>query len=129
MDWRPEIHDSDGLALWTGGGERVWRPLNNPERVITSAFLDDSTRGFGLLQRDRNPDHYLDGVNYERRTSLWVEPLEPWGHGAEQLVEIQNDAEIHGNKMGSASSRGRVCQYVYISVVAVSVKKTTDTPP
>src|SRR3546814_9074175 len=45
MDWRPEIHDSDGLALWTGGGERVWRPLNNPERVITSAFLDrKSTR-------------------------------------------------------------------------------------
>src|SRR3546814_10542730 len=69
MDWRPEIHDSDGLALWTGGGERVWRPLNNPERVITSAFLDDSPRGFGLLQRDRNPDHYLDGVNYERRPS------------------------------------------------------------
>ncbi|HEY9548397.1 MAG TPA: glucan biosynthesis protein D, partial [Kiloniellaceae bacterium] len=97
MDWRPEIHDSDGLALWTGGGERVWRPLNNPERVITSAFLDDSPRGFGLLQRDRNPDHYLDGVNYERRPSLWVEPLEPWGHGAVQLVEIPTDDEIHDN--------------------------------
>ncbi|MGF1628087.1 MAG: glucan biosynthesis protein [Kiloniellaceae bacterium] len=96
-DWRPEIHDSDGLALWTGGGERVWRPLNNPERVTTSAFLDDSPRGFGLLQRDRNFDHYLDGVRYERRPSLWVEPLEPWGPGSVQLVEIPTDDEIHDN--------------------------------
>jgi glucans biosynthesis protein len=97
MDWRPEIHDSDGLALWTGGGERVWRPLNNPERVITSAFLDDNPRGFGLLQRDRDFDHFLDGVNYERRPSLWVEPLEPWGAGAVQLVEFPTDDEIHDN--------------------------------
>ena len=32
-DWRPEIHDTDGLAIWTGAGERIWRPLNNPPRV------------------------------------------------------------------------------------------------
>ena len=97
MDWRPEIHDSDGLALWTGSGERVWRPLNNPERVTASAFLDDNPRGFGLLQRDRNFEHYLDGVRYDRRPSLWVEPLEPWGAGAVQLVEIPTDDEIHDN--------------------------------
>jgi glucans biosynthesis protein len=97
VDWRPEIHDSDGLALWTGDGERVWRPLNNPERVTTSAFLDDSPRGFGLLQRDRDFGHYLDGVRYERRPSLWVEPLEPWGPGSVQLVEIPTDDEIHDN--------------------------------
>ncbi|GAB4352377.1 MAG: glucan biosynthesis protein D [Kiloniellaceae bacterium] len=97
VDWRPEVHDSDGLALWTGAGERLWRPLNNPERVATSAFLDDSPRGFGLLQRDRDFDHYLDGVHYERRPSLWVEPLEPWGPGAVQLVEIPTDDEIHDN--------------------------------
>src|SRR6202008_3706445 len=24
-DWRPEIHDSDGLAMITGRGERIWR--------------------------------------------------------------------------------------------------------
>lgn len=96
-DWRPEVHDSDGLAVWTGKGERLWRPLNNPEQVTTSSFLDDSPRGFGLLQRDRNFDHYLDGVRYERRPSLWVEPLEPWGAGAVQLVEIPTDDEIHDN--------------------------------
>ena len=30
IDWRPEVHDSDGLAMWTGAGEHIWRPLNNP---------------------------------------------------------------------------------------------------
>jgi len=96
-DWRPEVHDSDGLALWTGSGERIWRPLNNPDRVVTSSFVDKSPQGFGLLQRDRALDHYLDGVNYDLRPSLWVEPLNDWGPGAVQLVEIPTDDEIHDN--------------------------------
>src|SRR3546814_15026056 len=65
VDGRPEVHDPDGLALWTGAGERLWRPLNNPEHVTASAFIDDSPRGFGLLQRDRAFEHYLYGVHYE----------------------------------------------------------------
>jgi glucans biosynthesis protein len=97
VDWRPEIHDSDGLALWTGPGERIWRPLNNPPRIITSAFADERPRGFGLLQRDRVFDHYLDGVRYDRRPSLWVEPQGDWGKGWVQLVEIPTDDEIHDN--------------------------------
>ncbi|MBX6322901.1 MAG: glucan biosynthesis protein D [Rhodospirillaceae bacterium] len=97
MDWRPEVHDSDGLAMWTGAGERIWRPLNNPARVVTSSFLDSNPRGFGLLQRDRNFDHYLDGVYYDRRPSVWVEPLGGWKDGAVQLVEIPTDDEIHDN--------------------------------
>jgi glucans biosynthesis protein len=97
VDWRPEVHDSDGLAMWAGTGERIWRPLNNPPRIMASAFTDINPRGFGLLQRDRNFDHYQDGVNYERRPSLWVEPLGQWGTGAVQLVEIPTDDEIHDN--------------------------------
>jgi glucans biosynthesis protein len=97
VDWRPEVHDSDGFALWSSNGERIWRPLNNPNRVITSSFLDDGPRGFGLLQRDRNFEDYLDGVNYHRRPSLWVEPLGNWGRGAVQLVEIPTNDEIHDN--------------------------------
>ena len=96
-DWRPEVHDSDGLALWTGAGERIWRPLNDPPRVTVSAFEDKSPHGFGLVQRDRNFDHYQDGVHYERRPDLWVEPLGDWGAGAVQLVEIPTDDEIHDN--------------------------------
>jgi periplasmic glucans biosynthesis protein len=97
-DWRPEIHDSDGLAIWTGAGERIWRPLNNPKIVRTSAFVDENPKGFGLLQRDRAFANYEDdGVFYDRRPSVWVEPLEPWGRGAVQLVEIPTDDEIHDN--------------------------------
>jgi periplasmic glucans biosynthesis protein len=98
IDWRPEVHDSDGLALWMGStGERIWRPLNNPPRVITSSFLDENPRGFGLLQRDRVFDHYQDGVFYDRRPSLWVETKGSWGRGAIELVEIPTDDEIHDN--------------------------------
>ena len=96
-DWRPEVHDSDGLCLWTGQGERIWRPLNNPPRVMVSAFADDNPKGFGLSQRDRVFDHYLDGVYYERRPTLWVEPKGAWGRGAVQLIEIPTDDEIMDN--------------------------------
>jgi glucans biosynthesis protein len=97
IDWRPEVHDSDGLALWTGPGERIWRPLNNPSAVIASAFSDDNPKGFGLSQRDRNFDHYLDGVFYDRRPTLWVEPKGAWGKGAVQLIEIPTPNETQDN--------------------------------
>lgn len=97
-DWRPEIHDSDGLSILTGSGERLWRPINNPPRVMTSTFIDRDVRGFGLMQRDRDFVHYLDdGVFYERRPSVWVEPMGAWGDGAIHLVEIPTDDEINDN--------------------------------
>ncbi len=97
-DWRPEIHDSDGLSILTGKGERIWRPLNNPPAVKTNTFADTDPKGFGLEQRDRDFVHYLDdGVFYERRASVWVEPLDAWGPGAVHLLEIPTDDEIHDN--------------------------------
>lgn len=97
-DWRPEIHDNDGLSIHTGSGERIWRPLINPPRVMNNQFVDRDPKGFGLLQRDRDFVHYLDdGVFYERRPSVWVEPLDPWGEGAVHLVEIPTDDETNDN--------------------------------
>jgi glucans biosynthesis protein len=97
-DWRPEIHDSDGLAIWTGAGERIWRPLIDPPRVVTNSFSDRGPRGFGLLQRDRVFDHYEDdGVFYDRRPSAWIEPIGDWGAGAVELVEIPTDDETNDN--------------------------------
>jgi glucans biosynthesis protein len=97
-DWRPEIHDSDGLAMWTGSGERLWRPINNPRSTMTNSFFDRTPKGFGLLQRDRHFENYQDdAVFYEKRPTVWVEPLSEWGEGAVQLVEIPTDAEIHDN--------------------------------
>lgn len=97
-DWRPQIHDSDGLALWTGKGEWIWRPLTNPAALRFNAHQDENPRGFGLLQRDRNFDHYQDdGVFYDRRPSLWVEPRTGWGKGSIQLVEIPTQDETFDN--------------------------------
>ncbi|MEQ8964565.1 MAG: glucan biosynthesis protein D [Azospirillaceae bacterium] len=97
-DWRPEIHDSDGLALWTGAGERLWRPLANPPAVSTSSFVDTDPRGFGLMQRDRSFANYEDdSVFYDRRPSAWVEPRGAWGAGSVMLVELPTDDEIHDN--------------------------------
>ncbi len=101
-DWRPEIHDSDGLSMWTGAGEWIWRPLLNPPQLHLNSYFDDNPRGFGLLQRDRDFDHYQDdGVYYDRRPSLWVEPRPGpnggWGKGAVQLVEIPTVDETFDN--------------------------------
>jgi glucans biosynthesis protein len=101
-DWRPEIHDSDGLSMWTGAGEWIWRPLTNPAQNHLNSFFDENPRGFGLLQRDRNWDHYQDdGVYYDRRPSLWVEPKSGgrggWGKGAVQLFEIPTADETFDN--------------------------------
>ncbi len=101
-DWRPQVHDSDGLALWTGTGEWIWRPLVNPAQVRVNSYVDEQPRGFGLLQRDRNfADYQDDGVFYNRRPSLWVEPLHGpdggWGKGAVQLVEIPTVEETFDN--------------------------------
>ena len=97
-DWRPEVHDSDGLEIVTGSGEQIWRPLNNPPHTMVNSFMSPSLKGFGLMQRERDFTQYQDdGVFYERRASAWVAPGEDWGNGAVVLTELRTDDEIHDN--------------------------------
>lgn len=97
-DWRPEIHDSDGLSMYRGNGEWLWRPLTNPPMLRFNSYIDENPRGFGLLQRDRDFNNYQDdGVFYERRPSLWIEPKAPWGKGSVQLTEIPTVDETFDN--------------------------------
>ena len=97
-DWRPEIHDNDGLAICNGKGERIWRPLINPPHLQTNSFFDSGPKGFGLLQRDRDfADYQDDGAFYNKRPGIWVEPKGDWGPGAVQLVEIPTNDEVHDN--------------------------------
>jgi glucans biosynthesis protein len=97
-DFRPAVHDSDGLAIWNGRGEWLWRPLINPDTLQISVFLDDNPRAFGLLQRRRNFADYQDlEARYELRPSVWVEAIGGWGSGAVQLVEIPAWSEYHDN--------------------------------
>ena len=97
-DFRLAAHDSDGLAIWNGRNEWLWRPLMNPETLQISVFLDDNPRGFGLLQRRRDFADYQDlEARYERRPSVWVETIGNWGNGAVQLVEIPSKFEVNDN--------------------------------
>ncbi|MFZ5494830.1 MAG: glucan biosynthesis protein [Verrucomicrobiota bacterium] len=97
-DFRPEVHDSDGLLLHTGSGESIWRPLANPRATRVTSFSDHSPRGFGLMQRDRDLAHYEDlEANYHLRPSAWVEPLGDWGAGAVRLLEIPTPDETNDN--------------------------------
>ncbi|MDP9095839.1 MAG: glucan biosynthesis protein G [Pseudomonadota bacterium] len=97
-DYRRAVHDSDGLMMATGRGEQVWRPLFNPQKLQISSFADTSPRGFGLVQRHRQLSNFEDlEAHYERRPSLWVEPIGDWGEGQVQLIEIPTKDEVHDN--------------------------------
>ncbi len=97
-DFRPAVHDSEGLALLNGKGERLWRPLTNPKKLQTSAFLDRDPKGFGLSQRDRDFGTFQDlEAKYGQRPTVWVEPKGPWGEGYVELIEIPAEEEIHDN--------------------------------
>jgi glucans biosynthesis protein len=97
-DFRPEVHDSDGLLANTGEGEWLWRPLANPKMLRVSSFTDEHPRGFGLSQRDRAFSDYQDEeAHYQLRPSYWVAPLGDWGKGRVELVEIPTGEEIHDN--------------------------------
>lgn len=95
LDWRPEVHDSDGLSIVDGNRERIWRPLDNPpDSPRTNAYHVDGMKGFGLLQRDQNFDHYQDDNSFfDRRPSLWVEPKGDWGAGAVMLFAFPSISE------------------------------------
>lgn len=97
-DYRPEVHDSDGLMIESASGERIWRPLNNPKSLRISTFALINPRGFGLFQRERSYWNYQDlEAHYQRRPSLWVQPLGEWGEGVVELVEIPSQAERYDN--------------------------------
>ena len=82
-DFRPAVHDSDGLAIFNGRGEELWRPLANPKDLQISTFSDLNPRGYGLMQRQKNFFAYQD-----------IES------SSVQLIEIPTQEEIHDNIAG-----------------------------
>jgi glucans biosynthesis protein len=97
-DFRPEVHDSDGLLLAFASGEWLWRPIDNPDSLQVNAFQMTSPRGFGLLQRDRAFESYQDlETRQEERPSVWITPKEDWGKGHVELVEIPTRDDTNDN--------------------------------
>ncbi|MGE5839867.1 MAG: glucan biosynthesis protein, partial [Deltaproteobacteria bacterium] len=118
-DFRPEIHDSDGLMIATDAGEWIWRPLVNPKTLLVNSFQVNSPLGFGLSQRDLDFDHYQDlESNYENRPSLWISPVGQWGEGTVELIQIPTDKEIYDNIVAffvpsKLPGRGEPLSYAY----------------
>jgi glucans biosynthesis protein len=97
-DPRPQVHDSDHLVLGNEEpGSLTWQPLEHPDKPRITRFPLPRDAGFGLWQRDRNPDHYRDGCHYELRPGIWVEPLDPWPAGSVTLLELPADGEWRDN--------------------------------
>jgi glucans biosynthesis protein len=97
-DFRPEVHDSDGLSIASTDGEWLWRPLNNPSTPVATSFTLKGLAGFGLMQRDRSFANYEDTESrYERRPSAWVEPQGSWGPGRVELFQYPTPDETNDN--------------------------------
>jgi glucans biosynthesis protein len=97
-DFRPEVHDSDGLMVATGDGEWLWRPLVNPKQMLVTSFAMRELKGFGLMQRDRAYASYEDTeAQYEHRPSAWVEPQGGWGPGRVELMQLPTPDETNDN--------------------------------
>jgi glucans biosynthesis protein len=97
-DYRPEVHNSDGLAIHGGDGEWIWRPVSNPKRLLVTSFAQNSPGGFGLVQRDRQFSNYEDlHMRYDSKPSVWVEPRGKWGEGRIELVQIPSPSEWNDN--------------------------------
>ncbi|MCP4407307.1 MAG: glucan biosynthesis protein G [Gammaproteobacteria bacterium] len=98
VDFRPEVHDSDGLVIESATGEWIWRPIQNNRSLLINSFAMKNPRGFGLVQRDRDFDHYQDlEARYDNRPSSWIVPEGQWGEGRIELVQIPTADEYHDN--------------------------------
>jgi glucans biosynthesis protein len=97
-DYRPRVHNADGLSLQGGSGEWLWRPLVNPRRLLVTSFATTDPQGFGLMQRPRAFGDYEDlEARFDLRPSVWVEPKGRWGKGRVELVQIPVPDETNSN--------------------------------
>jgi periplasmic glucans biosynthesis protein len=118
-DYRPEVHDSDGLQITSAAGEHVFRQLANPTKLQVSTFTTKPPEGFGLVQRSRDSSDFQDFDDlYERRPSAWIEPKGDWGAGAVELVEIPSGRESNDNivafwRPAQGLTAGHPAQFAY----------------
>ena len=118
-DLREAAAEASGLQMLTGAGEWVWRPIANRNALQISEFVDENPKGFGFLQRSRSFDDFFDEIqHWERRPSLWIEPIGDWGAGSVELVEIPSDSESAQNVIAfwrpkTALAKGQQADFAY----------------
>ena len=118
-DLRQAAAEASGLQMLTGAGEWVWRPISNRNALQISEFVDENPKGFGFLQRKRSFDDFYDEIqHWERRPSLWIEPIGDWGAGSVELVEIPSDSENAQNMIAfwrpkTALAKGQQADFAY----------------
>ena len=87
--------DQQQYDLLAGGDETA---AENPRTLDLNSFRMTNPRGFGLIQRDRDFEHYQDlETRMETRPSVWIAPKGDWGSGDVELVQIPTQADIHDN--------------------------------
>ena len=98
-DFRPEIHDSDGLQMELAGGELHYRPLETTkDQFRHTVFSLEAPRSWSLLQRDRSFSSYEDSeAAYHLRPGVKVEPVSGFAKGRLHLIEIPTPDETHDN--------------------------------
>lgn len=132
-DWRPEVHDSDGLLLRTRNEERVWRPLFNDSGIRFSQFNAPDPLGFGLMQRDRDFHHYEDlGNPYHLTPTAWISPEGKWGEGAVRLIELPTGNESIDNvvaffELKNPPASGESLEYSY--TLSMKMRDEIDLSP
>ncbi|WP_197171513.1 glucan biosynthesis protein [Novipirellula aureliae] len=89
LDNRPSVHDADGLLIRDRQGDRIWRPFARQSYPSVTRIATSGVAGFGLIQRNRDFEHYQDSnAQYHRRPNVWIEPLNHWEKGSIELLEL-----------------------------------------
>jgi len=99
LDFRPEVHDSDGLLMELGSGNLHYRPLEHTNHQFRHCvFTMEKPRSWALVQRDRSFSSYQDPeARYHERPSVRVEPVQGFDHGKIHLIEMPTTDETNDN--------------------------------
>ncbi|CAN5370241.1 glucan biosynthesis protein D [soil metagenome] len=131
-NFRPEVHDSDGLLMQRGNGEWVWHPLAWARQTEYGVFADDHPKGFGLMQRDRDFNHYQDTeAKYHLRPSVWVQPLNGFDQGSIRLIQLPTNNEYSDNIVAfwTPAQAPRPLQPVTLEYNLRWLNEASDLPP